>query len=444
MEVKNKIIVNRTGKLSLALAAAMGLSLLGAATAAGQMDSTTQPSVAVAANPSDALTLTLEPGRAHKVTTPNRIKKANILNPDIADVVVLDPTELLVTGKKPGVTQLIIWDENDQTKIMDIVVSSNIETLRRELKSLFPTANITADDDNGSITLHGQVRTLQLARQAEEISAPYTSNGGKVHNLLEVGGGQQVMLEVKFAEVSKDVTKELGINFGGSDGTSFAANNIGLGQFGTVEAANFTQVLASASPASTIALFGQGAVGKTVFQYFLEALEKDNLVRLLAEPNLVTTSGQKASFLAGGSIPIPVPQSSSGGGTVITIEYKQYGVQLNFTPVVLGDGRVRLEVNPDVSELDYSHAVNVGAGQPVPGITERSVNTTVEMAEGQTFALAGLLQDNVNATDSQIPLLGDIPVLGALFRSVRYERKETELVVMVTPHLVHAMDPGGS
>ncbi len=154
----------------------------------------------------------------------------------------------------------------------------------------------------------------------------------------------------------------------------------------------------------------------------------------------MTTSGQKATFLAGGSFPYPVPQSGTGGGSTVTIQFQPYGVSLTFTPVVLGNGRIRLDVNPDVSELDFSHTVTLD-GTTVPGLTDRNVHTTVELAEGQTYALAGLLQDNITASNSQFPILGDIPVLGALFRSVQYQKNQTELVVLVTPVLVHGINP---
>ena len=172
-------------------------------------------------------------------------------------------------------------------------------------------------------------------------------------------------------------------------------------------------------------------------------MESNNLARMLAEPDLVAISGQKASFLSGGQYPIPVPQaSSSGGAPVITIEYKPYGVQLNFTPIVLGNGRIRMEVNPDVSELDYSDAVTIVQGEPpVPGLTESAVNTTVELSPGQTFAIGGMLQNQISASNTQLPILGDLPILGALFRSVNYQKDETELVILVTPVLVNALNP---
>ena len=181
------------------------------------------------------------------------------------------------------------------------------------------------------------------------------------------------------------------------------------------------------------------AAGNTSFEYFITALRNNGLLRILAEPNLTAISGQQASFLAGGEIPILVPQAS-GGGSVTTVEYKQYGIQLNFTPTVLGDGRVRLSCTPQVSDLDYAHAVELG-GAPVPALITRNVNTTVELAEGQTFALAGLLKNEVTANKNITPFLGDLPAIGALFRSVSYQRSETELVVLVTPHLVEALNP---
>jgi pilus assembly protein CpaC len=280
----------------------------------------------------------------------------------------------------------------------------------------------------------------------ESITVPYTG-ANKIVDLLEIGGGQQVMLRVKFAEVSKQAEQTLGFNFGGNDGVSIYGGNVGANTLGitpgtpasgtTPGTPNLLAIPAGALGAAS--MFGTGSFARVAFAYFVDALEANSLLRTLAEPNLVTTSGQKATFLAGGSFPYPVPQSS-GGGTAITIQFQPYGVSLAFTPVVLGNGRIRLDVNPDVSELDFSHTVSLD-GTTVPGLTDRNVHTTVELAEGQTYALAGLLQDNISASDTQFPFLGDIPVLGALFRSVQYQKNQTELVVLVTPVLVHGIDP---
>jgi pilus assembly protein CpaC len=379
--------------------------------------------------------IVLQPGNAQKVTISEKIKRANILIPEIADVVPLGPTELLVTAKKPGMTQLIIWDDQEHTQIINVVVASDIEMLRKQMKTMFPDSDITIDETGGALTLHGHVASFKDAAEAGELA----SNYGKVLNLLEVSGGEQIMLKVKIAEVSKQAESELGFNFGGTDGTSTLVSNAGPDTFSL--ATGTTSILPTlqvpTSPTSLV--FGGGKFDDVFFDYFVNALETNNILRLLAEPNLVTTSGQEAHFLAGGQIPYPVPQPGNGGST-ITIQFQTYGVDLKFVPIVLGNGHIRLKVEPNVSELDYAHSVTVD-GTSVPGLTQREVETTVEMAPGQTLALAGLLQDNVTAANSEFPVLGDLPILGALFRSVSYQRNETEVVVMVTPVLVHPMDP---
>jgi pilus assembly protein CpaC len=427
-------------KAGLLLSAALTISALAwPGLGSARADATTAPSID--AEDQAMQTLTLQPGKALKKTFDQRIKKANILAPDIADVVALGPNDLLLTAKKSGSTQLIVWDEAGNTQIFDIQVATPVAILQKRLETLFPESKIKVEDANGTITLTGQVHDLNVAREAEAIAVPYTGTG-KIVDLLEIGGGQQVMLRVKFAEVSKQAEKELGFNFGGSDGTSIWGGNTGANALGIIPGGVATPNLLSipTGALTTASMFGTGAFGDVAFAYFVDALEQNSLLRTLAEPNLMTTSGQEASFLAGGSFPYPVPQTGSGGGTTITIQFQQFGVQLKFTPIVLGNGRIRMKVNPDVSELDTAHSVSV-AGTSVPGLTERSVDTTVELAQGQTLALAGLLQDDVTASNQQFPILGDLPVVGALFRSVKYQKNETELVVLVTPELVHGIDP---
>lgn len=442
MSKKQKFKFGR--KTGMLLSAALALSTLAwPSSTALRAQATTAPSID---NSEDQAiqTITLQPGKAKKMSFDQRVKRANILAPDIADVVPLGPNDLLITAKKSGSTQLIVWDEAGNTQIMDIEVATPVAILQKRLDSLFPESKIKVEDANGTITLTGQVHDLVAARQTEAIAMPYTSTG-KIVDLLEVGGGQQVMLRVKFAEVSKQAEKELGFNFGGNGGTSIWGSNIGQNSLGvatsgtglTSGGGNFLTIPAGAAAS----MFGIGAFAKTAFAYYIDALENDSLLRTLAEPNLVTTSGQEASFLAGGQIPYPVPQAGAGGGSTITIQWQQYGVQLKFTPVVLGNGRIRMKVNPDVSDLDVSHEYAIPGGGVVPALTDRNVDTTVELAEGQTLALAGLLQDEVSASNKQFPVLGDVPILGALFRSVQYQKTETELVILVTPELVHGLDP---
>lgn len=431
-------------KSGLMLGTALSLCALAwPATANLHAQATTAPS-ADADDDQGNQTIMIQPGKSHKLPPFDfRIRKVNSLNPDIANYISLSPNELLITGQKSGSTQLIVWDEADHTQIINVEVATPVAMLQKKLQTLFPSSTIKVDDVNGTVTLTGQVHDLETARRAEAAALPY-SGASKIVDLMEVGGGQQVMLKVKFAEVSKQAEETLGFNFGGNDGVSIYGGNVGgnplgitPGSAGPPPTPNLLAIPAGALSAAS--MFGTGSFGSVAFAYFVDALESNSLLRTLAEPNLVTTSGQKATFLAGGSFPYPVPQTS-GGGTAVTIQFQPYGVSLAFTPVVLGNGRIRLDVNPDVSALDFSHTVTLD-GTSVPGLTDRNVHTTVELAEGQTYCLAGLLQDQVSASNSQFPFLGDIPVLGALFRSVQYQDNQTELVVLVTPVLVHAMDP---
>ena len=383
------------------------------------------------------------------IKTPIPVTRISVAQPSVADVSTLDEHTLLVTAKTPGSTQLIVWGQEQPTapgrqpaernSVVDVNVGFDLQIVQDQINNLFPGRQITVGSLNGSLVLRGAVPDLKTAEQVEAVAAPY----GKVVNFLEVRGGQQVMLHVQFAEVSKQVGTELGVNFGVTDGRSFFGSNPGnipgLGATSTGANANGSDLSIPAGTSPTN-IFGRALIGDTAFVYFVQALRQNNLLRVLAQPNVVATSGQEASFLAGGEFPIPVPQPGAGGGTNITIEYKEFGVRLNFTPVVLGDGRIRLKLSPEVSDLDYTAAV-VLAGTRVPGLRKRSLTTTVELNEGQTFAVAGLLDSNIVANRGAVPLLGDLPILGALFRSVRYQRRETELVVLITPSLVEAMDP---
>jgi pilus assembly protein CpaC len=439
--MSNKKLFQIGRKSALVLGAAAALWTL-ACPARAFSQATTAPSDMTTSDEKPGDSITIEPGKAKKLSFEQKIKKANILLPDIADVIPLEPNELLVTAKKAGTTQLILWDENDHTQIITIEVSTPIARLQKQLQALFPNSKVNVEDANGTITLTGQVHDLQTAAQIELVASPYSASG-KVVDLMEIAGGQQVMLKVKFAEVSKQAEMELGFNFGGTDGVSAVAANVGQNSLGFVPSTVSTKTMIAVPSGllsdTTSSMFGWGEFGNAAFAYFVDALEQNSLLRTLAEPNLVTTSGQKATFLAGGQFPYPVPQSSSGG-TSITIQFEPYGVQLDFTPIVLGNGRIRLRVHPDVSELDYSHTATLD-GTTVPGLTERSADTTVELAQGQTFALAGLLQDQISAHNIAFPVLGELPVIGALFRSVQYQKNETELVILVSPTLVHGIDP---
>jgi pilus assembly protein CpaC len=369
------------------------------------------------------------------VTTRVPFKQVSIGQPAIADVTPVGPNSILITAKKQGSTQLIVWDEQNRSQQVDVVVEFNSQSLQEQLDAAFPGADINASSIGDGIVLRGRVPNLQTAEQAVALAGAYSE---RVLNFLDVSGGQQVMLQVRFAEVSRSATNALGVNVGFSDGRSFGASNIGQVNPFAVSAGD----LASTTVNPAVTLFGRARVGDSTIDFFINALRQNNLLRILAEPNLIAMSGQEANFLAGGEFPIPVTQSGElGGGQAITIEYREFGVRLKMVPVVLGDGRIRLKVAPEVSDLDFTTAVRFG-GFVVPGLTSRKLETTVELADGQTFAIAGLLNNSITATKDVTPVLGDVPLLGALFRSVRYQRKETELVVLVTPRLVEALNPG--
>ena len=429
---------------SLVLFIAMTMS---AARAAGedQVAATTQPSFHPADLPlvisgldEKGGGITLVPGTSRLIKTRVPVRTVDLPQADVAQVNAVTATDLVLTARKPGTAQLVIVDDSGHSQTLEVTVVSDVEIVKAQLKKLLPDAPVQLSVANGALVLHGRVASAQIADQAMQIAAPYAA---KVINLLEIGGGRQVTLHVRFAEVSRTATTNLGVNFGVSGSGGFGANTIaGIEPFGT---GGTPPLLAVPSPGVNVTAFGHLTIGKTAFDLFVQALRENDLLRVLAEPNLTVLSGKRASFLAGGEFPIPVPQSSGAGGsgTAITIAYKEYGIRLSFMPVVLGDGRIRLEVSPEVSDLDFTHNVSFG-GFIIPALTTRNATTTVELNEGETLSLAGLLNSRVSANKQVLPVLGDLPIIGALFRSVRYERDQTELVVLVTPFLAEGMRPG--
>ncbi|MCC6424860.1 MAG: type II and III secretion system protein family protein [Phycisphaerales bacterium] len=441
--MKRQMRNNWTGRALWKLVGAVGATVVfgGVVVATGQAPPATRPAdQAVVARGTDTTgQIKLSVNKNAVVTTKSPYKRLSIAQPEIADVNPIGPQTILVTAKKAGSTQIVLWDDQDQSQVIDVTVEMDLAALQETLTKMFPTSKIEVASLNGSIALRGRVPSVMVGEQAVMVASPY----GKVLNFLEIYGGQQVMLQVRFAEVSRSAVDSLGVNVGFTDGIGYGASNIGqVNPFGVIGATATTpDTLAVTGPNPGVTLFGRGQFGSTSLAVFVNALRQNNLLRMLAEPNLIAISGQEASFLAGGEFPIPVTQGGGGeGGTAVTVEYREFGVKLNFVPTVLGDGRIRLKVAPEVSDLDFTTAVRFN-GFVIPGLTSRKVQTTIELAEGQTFAIAGLLNDSVSATKDVTPVLGDIPILGALFRSVRYQRKETELVVLVTPKLVEGMNP---
>jgi len=351
----------------------------------------------------------------------------------------------------PGVTNISMWGKSRFTSAT-VTVEADLTLLKEKLHQILPKEKIGAEAAGDSIVLSGEVSGPVAQSTALALALPYA--GGKkdkVVNVMHVGGVQQVMLEVRVAEINRLIAERIGINFNAlAPGGNFGVNQLNSLASVSDLARTFTGVTRSSSTtaftqglSTAITAMGGWTAAGTLWTVFLDLLKQENLGRLLAEPNLVTTSGQKASFLAGGEFPIPVPQSGIGGAATITIEYKKYGVQLEFTPTVLNEGKIAVKVHPIVSELDYANSITTES-YVVPGLRTREMDTHVEVNDGQTFSIAGLLSDTSRNVINKFPVLGDIPVLGVLFRSTQYQKNLTELVALVTPHLVKPMPPGAA
>ena len=384
---------------------------------------------------SEAQRLELGVGKSKVVDLTTSIKRASLANPEVADTVVLSPKQIYLTGKAIGVTTLTLWKENGELfSVFDITVTPDLSQLREQLHQMLPGEKdiaVTATHDH--VTLSGTVSNLARQSRALEIAEPYAPK--KVVNLLQVGGAQQVMLEVRVAEMNRDLIRQIGVNMAGADQA---------GNFGVTALNSITSLTGSPTIGPTpLGQLVTGAVnalvrfqtGDITWTGFIDALKQEDVVKVLAKPTLVAISGQEAQFLSGGEFPFPIPQAFG----VVTIQYKKFGVGLAFTPTVLTNNRISMAVSPEVSELDFSNALQL-EGFTVPTIATRRATTVVELADGQSFAIAGLLKDNVREAVKKFPVLGDIPVLGTLFRSSRYVKNQTELVIIVTPHFVKPLD----
>ncbi len=334
----------------------------------------------------------------------------------IADVVILTNRSFLVTGKTRGKTSVMIYDTNKRLlDVININVDLDVQGLKKSLFETFPKEKIEVRRLAGKIYLSGDVTTSRVAEQAEKIAGAFAGKESDVTNGLVIRDSHQVMLEVRFVEATRSAIKELGVG-------------LLIQQAGQFSFASGVDSIGGSSAATALL---QDTIGPTNIDVKIDALEENGTIRTLAEPNLISMSGETASFLAGGEFPIPI----SGQNGEVTITYRQFGVGLAFTPTVLDDGLINLKVKPEVSQLDPTNSVRVG-GVEVPGLTIRRADTTVELRNSQSFAIAGLLQNTETDRKAQVPWLGEIPILGTLFRSSRFKNNETELVIIVTPKLV--------
>ncbi len=353
-------------------------------------------------------------------------------NAEVADVLALTNRSIYVLGKTPGSTNLTIYGPNKQLiAVVDLVVGFDVEGLKAKLHEIMPDEAVEVRAVNDAIALSGRISTSQRLAQVLAVAESFAPT--KVNNFLSVVGSQQVMLQVRFAEVTRSTAKalSLGTEVFFDDGNDSFLIQTGRGVNGLPEIVDpFLSSLLSLS------------IGDLDLSLLFDALEEEGLVKTLAEPTLIALSGDTANFLAGGEFPVPVAQSSSTSvgavvNPVITVEFKEFGVGLSFTPTVLGDGLINLAVKPEVSQIDNSpdRSVTV-SGFRIPALTTRRASTTVELRDGESFAIAGLLQNDFSDQIRELPWLGDLPILGTLFRSTAYQRQETELVIIVTPRLV--------
>jgi pilus assembly protein CpaC len=410
------------------------------------------PASAVPAREPEALSdpnaVRLTVGRSTLVDIGQPISRVSLTKADVADALVTSPNQLLVHGKLPGAISMFVWNRGGSVKRYEIVVERDLEALNEQFKTLFPGEDIQAHSNGKAIVLSGNVSRKEVTEKAVAVAAGYVDKKEDVVTLLAAQPGpptQQVMLRVRFAEVSRSAISELGSTFFTSP--TGIENTIGRIATPQVPGPTYSE-LAWTKESSDFGAPVTSASGKINFGDFLNlfffsqkydigvlirAMQQRGLFQSLAEPNLVAESGKEASFLAGGEFPVPIAQGS-GANLAVSVQWKEFGVRLNFTPTINGD-RVHLKVRPEVSTLDFGNAV-VMSGFRIPALSTRRTETEIELRNGQTFAIAGLLNNQMQSTMQKIPGIGDIPILGYLFRSKVAQKEQTELVVMITPEIL--------
>ncbi len=374
-------------------------------------------------------------GKSLLINTTERLKRVSVTDPSVADALVVTPTQILVHGRAPGEVSLVIWDENERSRSFDLRVDVDVTAAAEEIHKIFPDEQIDVSPSRAAIVLSGHVSTEDVAKRAGLIAEAYSRN---VVNVLTFGpvGAQEIQLSVKFAEVDRTALLQYGFNLFSTGAT----NTIGTtttGQFGAFGPQQITDVI----PRQPNSTFTTQQTINDVMNVFLfrpdihlgtviRALQQKNLLEILAEPNLIAVNGKEASFLAGGEFPFPVVQPGQGLVSV-TIQFKEFGVKLKFTPVIMPNGNIHLHVQPEVSTLDFANALTI-SGFVIPALSTRRADTEFEMQDGQSFVIAGLMDNRVTDLTTKIPGLGDLPILGNFFKSKSRQKNNSELMVLVT------------
>jgi pilus assembly protein CpaC len=370
------------------------------------------------------------------INTTERLKRVSVTDPSVADAIVVTPNQVLVNGLAPGEVSLLIWDEAERSRSFDLRVDVDITAASEEMHHLFPNEQISVTPSRSAIVLSGHVTTEDVAKHAGALASAYSKN---VVNVLTFGpvGADEVLLEVKFAEVDRTALLQAGINIF-STGAGNTIGSITTGQFGGISNGPITNPTnangtGTASTTTTIT----NALNLFFFNPqvhlggVIQALQERNLLQILAEPNLVAVNGKEASFLAGGEFPFPVVQPGAGGISTVTVQFREFGVRLKFTPIIQPNGNIHLHVAPEVSTLDFADAVTV-SGTTIPAISTRKAETEFELQDGQSFVIAGLMDNRVTNIANKIPGLGDIPILGNFFKSKSDQKSNSELMVLCT------------
>jgi pilus assembly protein CpaC len=378
-------------------------------------------------------------GRSTVLNIGAAIARVSLTVPDIADAMVTTPTQLLIHGKQPGTISLFVWDRAGAIRTFEVKVRRDLTPLIAHLKQLFPNESITVMGSGKDVVVSGTVTSKYVMEKAAEVAGGYVDKKENVVNLLQQQEGiasNQVMLRVRFAEVSRSALQELGASFFANNARSKWFGRTTTGQFPAPEWDEQGRLVFS-DFLNLFVLNSKEGLGGVI-----RALSNKGLFQSLAEPNLIASNGKEASFLAGGEYPYPIA-TPSGSGTSFSIMFKEYGVRLNFTPTVLGGDMVHIKVRPEVSALDFANAITL-EGFRIPALTTRRTETEVELHDGQTFAIAGLMNNTLTTALSKIPGIGDIPILGLLFQSKAHQKNQTELVVMITPQIIKRGQPGVS
>jgi len=390
-------------------------------------------------------------GRSLVITSPTRIRRVSLADPSIAEAVVVSPNQVLVNGKAPGGVSLIIWDEAGQNQNFEVSVDIDVLGLTQKIHEVFPSEPVQVETSGSVVVLSGKVSSAAVADKILEVVKNAVP---KVTDLMQVPPAltAQISLQVRFADVNRVGISQLGINILRNFGSNMPLST-STQQFAPPSITESSNVTSNGSTTTTSASGNLFTISDLLniglfrpdlnLAAFIKALQENNLLEILAEPNVLTESGKEASFLAGGQFPYPVLQNTGGGGvsSAITIQFKEYGIRLTFTPTILPDGRIHLKVEPEVSTLDYTNSLTI-SGFIIPALATDRVSSEMELSDGQSFVIAGLLDNRVTEQFEKIPGISEIPILGKLFQSRNLNKSKTELLILVTPHIVQPLPVG--